>query len=550
MSRTLELYGLEDWSRYLAAQSLPVRVSTLVRLKRALANDRTTLAQLGQLISRDPVLSLHVARLAQERHAAKGGAVTSLDHAIATLGMNRLDQLAGELDTIRLHPHCVAQRSFFRAIAASSHAATQAADWVRYKRLPYVEEARLAALFYGLAHWLLWLYAPLHKERFLIAVIEDNRNPVEVEREIFGCSTQEIGKALADCWQLTELTLQALDHDTSPSLTMLKQLHLRALKDPRLEDSDLRELNHLVQQHYFPVKLSNWMSLTVSRGWNHPRAGRMFDIISDYLDLPLGETLARLHRNCVHAAQGYHVPGVMMPAAELLLLPGGDLLPHRLTEEEQRVYARRYPQPVEPPTEAMDEAESTEPLVMPEEKAELLNPYIFDQELERLRNGYELYTKPAHILQGLLQGLHRGLGLERVALWLVRPRSRQLSAVRVVGEEVESPLAELQLDLDRPGLLSRLCQKPAMLAIDEENRAQIQKALPVELRGWLGADDCLLMSIFRGQSPLAVIYADRMGTNRPLTTFHREHFRSLCVAATLALNSLPAGNASPEPAGP
>jgi HD-like signal output (HDOD) protein len=538
MSSTQNLYGLDDWTRYLGEKNLPVRASTLVRLKRALADDRTTLIQLGHQIRRDPVLSLHVTRMAQTRHEAKGSAVTSVDHAIASVGMDMIAQLAGELDTIKLHPHSVAQRSFFRSIAASRHASVQAADWVQFKQLPYAEEARLAALFYGLVHWMLWLYAPLHKHRFQIAVIEDNRSPVEAEREIFGCTTQEMGKALADHWKLTELTVKALDHDTSPSLTTLKQLHMRALKDPRLEERDMRELNHLVQQHYFPVKLANWMTLTVSRGWDHPRAARMFDIISDYLDQPLGDTMARLHRNCAHAARGYHVPGVMTPAAELIMLPGADRLPYRLTERELQAYEKLFPEPVDP----VQPAAPTQPMEPISQEPELLNPHIFEQVLDRMRNGYELYTKPAHILQGLLQGLNRGIGLERVALWLVRPKTGELTAARVVGAETDAPLARLQTNLNQPGLLAKLCEKPAMLAIDEHNRAQIQAALPPELRSWLGADDCLLMSVFRGRTPIALIYADRIGANAPLTTFHRDHFRSLCAAATLALKKLPSGD--------
>lgn len=492
MSRIQTLYGLEDWTAYLSGKTLPVRISTLVRLKRALADERTTLLQLGHQIRRDPVLSLHVTRLAQARHEAKGGTVTSVDHAIASVGMASLEQLAGDLETIKLHAHSVAQRSFFRAIAASHHASVQAADWVHYKRLPYAEEARLAALFYGLVHWMLWLYAPLHKDRFQAAVVEDNRNPVEVEREIFGCTTQEMGRALADRWKLTALTLQALDHDTSPSLSTLKQLHMRALKDPRLENEDLRHLNHLVQQHYFPVKLANWMTLTVSRGWDHPRAGRMFDIISDYLDQPLGETMARLHRNCAAAARGYHVPGVMTPAAELILLPDGHHLPYRLSRHELEAYVKRFPAPQEPAAPAV------EPSPTRTFNPVLLNPYIFEQELERLNNGYPAYTKPAHILRGLLQGLYRGLGLERVALWVVRPQTRCLTAARVVGVETEAPMAHLRVDLNQPGLLSSLCEKPAMLAIDDSNRDRIQTALPSSLRSWLGADDCLLMSVFHG----------------------------------------------------
>jgi HD-like signal output (HDOD) protein len=532
MSSSAKLFGLEDWSTYLSEKTLPVRASTLVRLKRAMADDRTTLVQLGHQVRQDPVLSLHVTRLAQGRHEAKGSTVTSVDHAIASLGFDQIEQLTRELETIKLHAHSVAQRSFFRSIATSQHASVQAADWVNYKQLPYAEEARLAALFYGLVHWMLWLYAPLHKDTFQIAVIEDNASPVEAERRIFGCTTQELGKALANNWKLTELTVNSLDHDTSPSLSTLKQLHMRALKDPRIEGKDLRTLNHLVQQHYFPVKLANWMTLTVGRGWDHPRAARMFDIISDYLDMPLADTMARLHTNCAEAARAYHVPGIMTPAAELILLPGAGRLPHRLSPKELQVYEEKFPAPV-PNEEPIPE----EPPETPEEPV-LLTPHIYQQVLERFQKGYELYTKPAHILQGLIQGLHRGLGLERVILFLVQNKTGQLKAARGMGIEHEDPLATLDVDLKQPSLLAKLCEKPAALAIGAHNRKQIRANLPRDLRGWFGEDDCLLMSIFRDGTPVAIIYADRRDFSGELTEFHQRHFRKLCTAASHALKNI------------
>lgn len=528
------LFGLDDWTAYLGDKTLPVRTSTLVRLKQALANDDSTLLSLGRQILRDPVLALHVTRLAQSRHEAKGSFVTSVDHAIASLGFGAIETLIHELDTMKIHPHSVSERSFFRAVAASHHASVQVADWVSLKQLPYAEEARLAALFYGLVHWMLWLYAPLHKHRFQIGVIEENVSPVAMERQVFGCTTQELGRALADRWKLNELTLKALDHDTSPSLSRIKQLHMRALNDPRLEEEDMRELNHLVQQHYFPIKLANWMTLNVSRSWTSDRSLRTFDIISDYLDQPLAATMARLHRNCALSAQEFHVPGVMMPASELLLLPGGGKLPHRLTDKELNLYASRFPEPVEPQAEE-PQVEEEQP-----QAPELLNPHIYKQILGRFRNGYELYTKQVHILQGLIQGLNRGLGMERVALCLITSKNARLKTAKTIGVDPTEPLSQLEIDLKQPGIISRLCEKPSLLHINETNRAQIHNALSPEQRGLLEQNDCLMMSIFCGKQPLALIYADRQGSNSPLEEFHLEHFRIICSAATRALKQLTA----------
>lgn len=534
---TPPLYGLDAWADYLEQRPLPVRVSVLVRLKRLVNSDNATLHQITDLVRQDPALCFHVTRLAQSRHRQKNSTVTSIEHAVGSLGMDALAALCQSLQTLKVNPASMQQKMYFRAIADSQHASVQAAELCRMRGLPFVEEVRLAALLYGAVHWMLWLHAPLHKHQYQKRVLQDGVDVALAEQDLLGCTAQALGAELAKRWDLPELTQQALDHDTSPSQSDLRLLHRRALKDPRMGKLELREANQLAQQRFFPVKLGNWLALTTTRGWYSKKAAHLMDILADYLSTQPDVLLGQLHGYCAEASRQFHVPGTLSPASEMLLIPSGNQYLGMLSDQEIKRLIPEAPRPVKPKP-------APPPLKVAEDKparpvTECLHPHIYKQVFERLQKGYELYTTPAHILQALLQGLHQGLGLSRVSLMLVNPKTLMLHTRRSLGIDDKHPLASLELSLDVPSLFKRLSEKPAGIWIDTPKRHSLAPMLPEAFSAAVAEHDYLLMSVFRNDQPLAILYADDIPGHTALTDFQYEQFRQLCAAATLALKRLP-----------
>lgn len=527
------LYGLEAWASYLEHKPLPVRVSVQARLRRLLNNDNTTLHQLTQLARLDPVLCLHLTRLAQQKHRAKGSEVTGIEHAVASLGLEPLESLCNKLATLKVNPGSVQQKMYFRAIADSQHASLQAAELCRQRGLPFVEEVRLAALLYGFVHWMLWLHAPLHKHLYQKRVLEDGIDVALAEQDLFGCTVQALGAELAQRWDLPTLTCQALDHGTSPSHQDLALLHRRALNDPRLGQLETREINQLAQQRFFPVKLGNWLALTTTRSWYSKKAARLFDILGDYLSTESNKLLGQLHANCAEASRQFHVPGTLSPASEMLFIPSAHQAQGILGEKELERLAKTAPKPVKP--------KPPEPEQVPVKEAppvtEHLHPHIYQQVLERFQSGFEGYTKPAQILQALVQGLHQGLGLARLNIMVIK--GSHTESLRSLGFSTDHPMNSLDINLEVPSLFKRLSEKPAGIWLDEQKRSTLAPMLPESFSQALGDHDCLLMSVFRGEKPLAILYADDLPAHPALSEYQYEQFRQLCAAATLALKHLP-----------
>ncbi|MBV0934106.1 HDOD domain-containing protein [Marinobacterium weihaiense] len=538
------LHGIDAWADYLEHRPLPVRASVLARFKRLLASDRTTLQQLTQLVSSDPVLSLHVTRLAQQRHAEKGTSVTGIQHAVGSIGLETLINLGHELTSLKVNPTSMQQKMYFRAIADSLHASWQSAELCRQRGLPFVEEVRLAALLYGCIHWLAWLHAPLHKQRYQERVLLKGVDVALAEADIFGCTLQSLGAELSRRWRLPPLTIEALNHATSPDRKALQQLHRRALQDPSLGHLEQRDINQLTQQRFFPVKLGNWLALTTTRSWQTDKAARLIDIIADYLSSDPDRVRAGLRRHCAEAARCYHVAGTLSPASEMIMLPSAS--PRPLTglisdAELKQLLQGQSPRPEVPLPKAKAKPEPARPAPAAPPRQEpapvetLLDPHCHARLLARLTDPEQRFDKPAQVLHLLLQAIQQGLGLERQALFLIKPGQQTLYCAHGVGLSDNHPLRGVKLNLAVPSLFKRLSERPAGIWLHARNRKALGNTLPESFTACLDGGDYALMSVFQRNRPLAVVYADSQPGHPRLSNVQFEHFKALCAAATQAM---------------
>lgn len=550
-------HGVDSWVTFLKDKPLSVRNSIQMKLRKKLRSDSTTLAELGQLVRLDPVLALAIVRKAAELHHAKGSEVMGLDHAVHSLGIDHINEAVATVPALKLNPTSVAQKMYFRAIANSHHAATQAYYLAHKRNAMFAEEIYLAALFYGVAHWALWLHAPLHMSKIQIKIREENIDTVLAETDVLGCTIQELSRHLVDTWQLSTLASESLDHDKSPSRDQLVNLNLRANDDARLSQEEVRATNHLVQQKFFPVKISNWLALTSPMGWGHPKTMRIVEVFTDFLKADQAAIAAELHQNCAASSRLYHVPGTLNPAAEMLMLPSNLYAHYKLSAREASQYLKTAIEPVQPreasavPSPArlsptMEQQQSKANQAAPAAGSATAEPpspafadqAIYAQTAQRFLKGYSAYTEPRQILQALLQTLQRGLGMKRVIFYRVQPSKQLMQVSSSLGMNPDFPMEDLVFELNVPSLFKRLTEKTSCIWVTKTNRSDMMRMLPECYYPLIPLDGIMLMSIFLDGKPVGVVHIDSPSNDATLDTFHHERFRYLCSAATLALKRL------------
>lgn len=524
-----------QWTGFLATKKLPVRASILARLKKQFEQSNTSLMELGKTIKSDPVLCLHIAVLAGTLHQQKDSEVTSIEHAISSLGMHKLEQLVDSLPAIRLSPKSVTHKMYFRAIANSHHAATQARQWLNLNRGGlFAEESYLAALFYGAGHWLLWQFAPLHMSQIQTLIRERGITPELAETQILGCTVAAISKGLIERWHVSPLALHTLKQESPLSKQIITKLHQRALGDPRLKGEDLRSLNHLIQQKFFPVYLANLLAWSVPYGWQSDKALHIIDIINDYLKSELGSSLSLLHKNCALSARQYHVVGTLSPAAEMLMLPSQLQAGYKLSKAEQQHFAQSCPIPASKKSAPKNSDKTEDPAA----QADYLNVELFADIAKQFLKQPEQFSQASEVLSALTSGLTEGLGMSRVALNIVSTKNDSLKVIRTTGFETGHPLQNSSHKLASNSLFLRLYEKSSCILVNENNRQRIKGMLPGSYSRYLSDSNYLLMSVFIGNKPVAVVYADREGKAGGALDFHHEKFKYLCTAAGECLKTV------------
>ncbi|EPJ52698.1 MAG: hypothetical protein OFPI_13000 [Osedax symbiont Rs2] len=527
------LYGLKAWSNYLIDKPLPAKASSLKRLKKLITSVSSTVGQLEAVVNKDPVLSLYVVKAAQRIHNQNNTEVKSILHAVNSLGYDGIEQISNSLKAISLNPTNVQQKRFLHAVASSQHAASQLQQWMQIKNLPLIEESYLAALFYSIGLWSLWLHAPLHMQKIQMLIHEHNVHPAEAEQQILGCSMQMISKELAIAWQLSELTQLAQDHNTSPSSKTLKRLHLRALRDPNLEALEIRELNHITQQKYFPIKLANWLALTASRSWDSEDTLHNIDLISDYMGIPQEAAISLVHKICARSSRGYFSPGIMSPAFQLLLIPSAINAHYKMGAKELNAIKGLFPQP-------------EVPMIIPIADISTQSQHYHDQSFYELIAAHlsasaeqSKFQKPTQVLMAMLQGLEKGLAVKRIALLSVSHKSQTLKTIQSIGFTDHEPMKSLSIPLTSGNLLTNCCNKQSYVVYDSRSAKKLFANLPKNLKIAV-ADEFMIVSIFKLNRAIAVVYLDMQDGSKDakITNFIRERSRNLCYHASQALSYL------------
>ena len=574
MSEQQPPQNAEQWCQFLSDKRPPIRLSVIKRLERKLDDPNCSVVDIGRLIKADPLLSFHAVLAASKLHNDKQSEVTSIEHAIGSLGLQKLSRLVKDLPSIRLNPSSTAQKMYFRSVANSHHAAVQVRSWLHQARGGmFAEESYQAALFYGIGHWLLWLEAPYQMSKIQILIRDKEVAPDLAETQVLGCPIESISKLLLNLWPLSQLARTTLEQDFSLNRRMITQLHQRALGDPRLHGDDLRQLNHLTQQKFFPVKLSVWLAYMTSYDWCSEASLQITDIINDYLRSELNQTQALLHKNCALAAHSYHVPGTLAPAAEMLMLPSDLHATYRLTNADKKLFGELSTNPglqikknTNPKANATDSsasyqksenntdnpkipgansgsdsAEEDKPTpvpIEPEPEFDFLNQDIYEMYAERFIKRADHYTQGTQVLDDLLRGLTEGLGLKRLTLNIIPPKSETIKVVKGVGFEDGHPLLLSSHPLASNSLFYRLYEKQGCVLVTKENRQRIKAMLPGSYSRHLSDQNYLIMSLFAGSKPIAILYADREGQQDGVQDFHQEKFKYLSTAAGLCLKEV------------
>lgn len=201
-------------------RTLPTIPKIMFEVSNLLKEQPINNIKLAETISKDQGLTTKVLVVANSPLYGLQRKVSSLEFAILLLGAEEIGSIVTAVslaDTIKFN-----SSSNFRYMDYWKHSmivATAARDIARRLSMSEIaSDAFLAGMLHDLGIQLLIKYFPNEYSRILVLVEEGGESFINAEEIILGCTHQDLGKFLAQKWELPSSLCHAMEHHHKPQL--------------------------------------------------------------------------------------------------------------------------------------------------------------------------------------------------------------------------------------------------------------------------------------------------------------------------------------------
>lgn len=474
---------LREWIKRIKDKPIPVLAHTVDQLRRLNASDATPVQEIVDVVEQDPGLTVQLLRYCNDpaKHRLQRE-VASVQQAVMLVGTRKLNELAMKLPLLRKSLQEPARGQVLRAFCRAYHAGVQAVAWARQRRDMTPDEVFAASQLHFLGEFVLAMHAPDQLMETFRMRREKNIASEEAQYLILGFTLDELSIAIAEAWHLPQLVLEAL----------------------RAENA-----NH---PRGFGIMLAVQVARHAAIDWYNDKTNNLFKQAAKWLDQPQDKITTQAHRLAVDIAHHNDYDGVLQSAALLI---------------------QDRPGPLSPGLDAPPARRETGAAVclMPQ-----LN--LLQDSLNRLKHALSLDRDRDEILHIVLQGMHDGIGLNRVVFATRDPERRLLGASAIVGAENDPSFNRFQVKLNARHLFSLLLEKPQAVYINDDNRDQYWSMVPVEFQKLIGTNSFMAMSVFVDGELAGLVYADRHTSDCQIDRTSYGYFKKLCQTLGQALQHL------------
>ena len=204
-------------------KELPTLPAVVLGIMQTANDPNTSATNLKELIMTDQAFAARILRLVNSPYYGFSGKITTITHAIVVLGFNTVRNLAASLGVSKGFGVAPAPTALdLNAFWAHSVATACAASVVgRRKSLSakVLEEVFIGGLLHDLGKLFLDRYLPDQYGNTILFASENNCSIWEAEKECLGISHTEIGKQVAEKWNIPTATTAMIAYHHEPGLS-------------------------------------------------------------------------------------------------------------------------------------------------------------------------------------------------------------------------------------------------------------------------------------------------------------------------------------------
>jgi HD-like signal output (HDOD) protein len=470
---------LDFWVNRLSKQEMPIFARTAQHITNVVARDYSSVAELSRGILQDASMTARLLRMANSAYYnPHSHSINTITRAVMVLGFESVRSMCLSFALIENLLKGAHRERAYQEMARCFHAAVQAKRIAAQVHDESPEEIFIAALLYRLGNIAFWCFGGELADRLEEAMLKPGYTQALAEREVLGFRLEELTARLSEEWHLSRLLRMALE---SPG-------------------GGESRVSHIVFGH----KLAS----SAERGWDSAEVKRL-----------IGKLAERLKISTEAATEVVHAS--VKEAAEIVDEYGGAKKVRRLI-------------PLPPETAAPEPGPTAPESAFPE--PDRLLQFKILHELSSLLLNKQLDINLLFSI--LLEGIFRGVGMDRVLFALLTPDRRQLRGKFGLGWKNDQLTKEFVVDAIPPGanIFSYSLDKRQPLWVTADPPAELARLLTSQSTRLLGRSPFFLMAIAVKDRPIGVIYADRQPSGRELDEESYTSFRYFCQQADINLS--------------
>ena len=479
---------LQHWVQQLSEQEMPAFAHTARVISGEAGRDDRSAAELARVILQDASMTTRLLRLANSIIYNPGrGPINTVSRAIVILGFDAVRNLCLSIAIIDTMVEGENRTRVLQQMARSFHAAVQAQSVAQRRRDRSPEEIFIAALLFHLGHMAFWCFAdkvdPAAAERLRQAIGHDPTDQAQIERDVLGFTLAELTLALNREWHLSNLLELALSDDSG--------------HDPRVTN----------------IALGHQIAACAEAGWDSEPMGKIFERAAESLYLPREQVVKLIHENARDAAA---------TMANLGARKAGALIPR----------------PGDPGDRAVVPTNPTE-----RKRVQFLQP---DRELQLsiLAELSQLLAeeKPAVtlLLEMVLEGIYRGVSMDRTLIALLSTDRRSIRAKQILGWDRQelSQLFHFPVSAPPQHIVDHVIETRHPLWLKQPATRDVADWITPEIERLTEGSGFFIMPLEIQGKVIGVLYADRHPSRRPLDETSFNGFRLFGQQANLGLSFL------------
>ena len=471
--------SLSGWVQKLGESGMPVFAHTARDISHVSDSRESSAAELARVVLQDAAMTARLLRVANSPiFNPMGKTISTVSRAVVVLGFQEVRSICLAIAVVESMLRGKQRQHVVEEMARSFHAAVQARCFARKRKDTSPEEVFIATLLFRLGDMAFWAFAGDAAQQMDEAIRQHPGVAADgVQREVLGFPFTELTLGLSREWKLGALLEESLEGKT---------------------DSNPRAGN---------VALGHELALAAEKGWDTPEVSLLLERIAENLYLPVEDVKRLVKKNAEEAAETAAFYGAGK-ASCLIPVPGE-----------------------KPAGSAGDEDIDELPVFLDPDP--MLQLGIL-RELSVLMESQPDFNS---VLEMVLEGMYRGIGMDRTLFALRTPDHRLLVGRYALGTDNEQLRYKFQFETsnDKPDLFSYVIASKQAVWVGEGSNPELDRLVTDQIRTLAQGASFFVTPIAIQQKVIGVFYADRQPSGRALDEESFTSFRHFAQQGNLAL---------------